>query len=315
MKLASAAGETGDGRLLLVDNIGAFARPASAALNLLAALQDWRTAAPALQAEARAANGWVPIESLDLLAALPRTFQFLDASAFLDHNRILADAWGYERRTSDDPPLMYQGLSDRFFGPADVPIFGRASDQIDFEAEIAVIVDTVPMGTNRCQALDHVRLIVLLNDWSLRAFGPAEMKGGFGFLQAKPPSSLSQIAATPDEFGDAWRDGRLHVEVTIERNGTVLGRPSAGAMSYDFGELIAHAAYTRDLASGTVIGSGTISQTGADEGAGCIAERRALDHLEGREPTPFLGDGERIRLSLACGSCELRIDQSIRVLS
>ena len=303
MKLASL-NEGADGRLLLVSRDLTRAVPAEAATTLQAALDDWAAIAPALDAQYRSLNDGdaadaTPLDPASLAAVLPRAYQFLDASAFLQHNRILADAWGVDRRTPADPPLIYQGLSDRFYPPhGDVP-FRSTDDAIDFEAEFGVIVDRVPLGTGLADALDHVRLVVLLNDWSLRAFGPAEMKGGFGFLQAKPPSALSGIAVTPDELGTAWADGRVHLAVTVTRGDQRFGTPHGSEMTYGFDRLIAHAAATRDLCAGTVIGSGTVSNADAVAvGSACIAERRGLDVIAGVEPVPFLDYGERVRIEV-----------------
>lgn len=301
MKLASRD-EGADGRLLIVSRDLTRTVPAEAATTLQAALDDWEAIAPALDAQYRALNdgtagGAAPLDPASLAAVLPRAYQFLDASAFLAHNFILAEAWGYERRTPADPPLIYQGLSDRFYPPSgDVP-FRSTDDAIDFEAEFGVIVDRVPLGTTAADALGHVRLVLLLNDWSLRAFGPAEMKGGFGFLQAKPPSALSGIAVTPDELGASWANGRVHLAVTVTRSDERFGMPHGGEMTYGFDRLIAHAAATRDLCAGTVIGSGTVSNVDAAAvGSACIAERRGLDTIAGVEPAPFLGFGERVRI-------------------
>lgn len=301
MKLASR-NEGADGRLLIVSHDLAQAVPANAATTLQAALDDWEAIAPALDAQYRALNdgnaaGAAPLDPATLAAVLPRAWQFLDASAFLAHNHILAHAWGHERRTPADPPLIYQGLSDFFYPPhGDVP-FRSTGDGIDFEAEFGVIVDRVPLGTTAADALGHVRLVLMLNDWSLRAFGPEEMKGGFGFLQAKPPSSLSGVAVTPDELGGAWADGRVHLPVTVMRGDESFGSPHGGEMTYGFDRLIAHAAATRDLCAGTVIGSGTVSNADAAAvGSACIAERRGLDMIAGIDPVPFLDFGERVRI-------------------
>ena len=195
---------------------------------------------------------------------------------------------------------MYQGLSDRFYpASCDVP-FKSEEDSIDFEAEYGVILDATPLGADPQAALDHARLVVIINDWSLRSFGPEEMRGGFGFLHAKPPSAMSAIAVTPDELGGAWRDGRVALPMEVRRGEELFGRPDGAAMSYGFGELVAHACATRDLCAGTVIGSGTVSNYDADiVGSGCIAERRALDQLiAGKTPTPFLSFGEQVRLEV-----------------
>ncbi len=305
MKLASRPGDGRDGRLILVSRDLAHCTDAEAAPTLQAALDNWEGVAPRLEQQYQTMHesGWAGAPRLELgslLAAMPRSYQFLDASAFLAHNHILADAWGYARRELSDPPLMYQGLSDRFYPPfGDVPFLSE-TDSIDFEAEFGVILDQTPIGSSPEAALGHVRLLVVINDWSLRSFGPAEMRAGFGFLHAKPPSALSAIAVTPDELGDAWRDGRVALAMEVRRGDEVFGRPTGAAMSYGFGELIAHASATRDLCAGTVLGSGTVSNYEADVvGSGCIAERQALDEMvAGRTPTPFLSFGERVRLEV-----------------
>ncbi len=302
MKFASRANGHPDGELLVVSKDLTRANVAQAAPTLQAALDRWDELEPRLADEYRALNTETQVGfGLDpsrLLAVMPRAYQFLDASAFLAHNHILADAWGYERRTTADPPLMYQGLSDHFHAPGDEVSFRSERDEIDFEAEFGVITDVVPRGTNAEAALGHIKLLIVVNDWSLRAFGPAEMKGGFGFLHAKPPSSLSPIAVTPDELGDAWSDGRVRLRLTIHRDGQVFGAPDGAQMTYDFGRLVAHACKTRDLCAGTVLGSGTVSNHDASNvGSGCIAERRALEKSAGQNPmTTYLSDGETVRL-------------------
>ena len=301
MKLATLDDATPDGRLLVVSRDLSRAAEAEAAHTMQDALDRGEEAEPTLRAEAAAleadpARG-LPLAFDRLLAAMPRSYQFLDGSAFLAHNHILADAWGYERRTPDDPPLMYQGLSDRFHPPQGEVRFRSEADEVDFEAEYGVITDRVPAGVSPAEALPHARLIVLVNDWSLRAFGPAEMKAGFGFLHAKPPSTLSGVAVTPDELGDAWAGGVVRLPLVITRGKDAFGRPDGAEMTYDFGRLIAHAAATRDLCAGTVLGSGTVSNADAPRvGSGCIAERRALDTLAGARATPYLTSGERVRL-------------------
>ena len=299
MKLASLDNGTPDGQLLIVSADATRATPARAAATLQDALDHWDNVEPGLRDEAAALAGGngEALEPLRLLAAMPRSFQFLDASAFLAHNRILAAAWGYERRAPNDPPLMYQGLSDHFLPPHGEAAFTSEEDGIDFEAEFGVVTDRVPMGISATDALDHVKLVVMINDWSLRAFGPAEMKAGFGFIHAKPPSGLSPFAVTPDDLGPAWRDGRVAARLTVRRDDALFGVPEGSAMSFGFGELIAHAARTRSLCAGTVLGSGTVSNDDAERvGSGCIAERIALDRSAGRAATPYLRFGERVRL-------------------
>ena len=304
MKLATLR-TGGDGTLLVVSRDLTRAVSATAATTLQAALENWTVVEPALRAqfdalEQGSVESEMPVDAALLDAILPRSFQFLDASAFLAHNHILARAWGFEPRGEAEPPLMYQGLSNVFYPPHGSVTFRNFDmDEVDFEAELGVITDAVPLGVTPDDALGHARLIIMLNDWSLRAFGPREMQGGFGFLHAKPPTTLSAFAMTPDELGDAWGDGRVHLPLVIERNGQSFGAPNGGAMHFGFGDLIAHAATTRDLCPGTVIGSGTVSNYNAAEvGSGCIAERRALDALAEQALTSYLVEGEQIGIEL-----------------
>ena len=197
-----------------------------------------------------------------------------------------------------DRPLMYQGLSDRFYGPTDPISFVSEADGIDFEGEFGVIVDAVPRGISAEAAAAHIRLIVQINDWSLRAIAPVEMKTGFGWVQAKPPCSMAPFAITPEALGDSWREGRVSADLMVERNGTAFGRVRGDQMAFSFGELIAHAARTRDLVAGTIIGSGTVSNAEyATRGSACIAERRAIEMIaHGQPATPFLSFGEQVRM-------------------
>lgn len=303
MKLASKMGADPDGRLLIVGSDLASCVEAEAAPTLQYALDNWNVVQPELAKQYAAVNagrasGVTPVKPACLGAAMPRSYQFLDASAFLAHNHILAEAWGFERRSTQAPPLMYQGLSDRFYPPHGSVPFRSMDDEIDFEVEFAVLTDCVPLGVSAAEALDHIKLIVLLNDWSLRAFGPAEMKSGFGFIHAKPPSSMAAFAVTPDELGAAWRNCRACLPVNVYRNGVLFGRPSGAEMSFGFHDLIAHAATTRELCAGTVIGSGTVSNANYRVvGSGCIAEKRAIDRLSSAgKPTPYLRFNEQLRI-------------------
>jgi fumarylacetoacetate (FAA) hydrolase len=197
----------------------------------------------------------------------------------------------------DTIPLMYQGAADDFLGPHDDVALPSEADQIDFEGEFGVVLSETPLGVTAEEALQHVRLIVLINDWSLRAFGPREAKSGFGFVQAKPSTAFAPIAVTPDELGASWQGGRVHLRLQTQRNGEWFGHPHGGAMHFDFGQLIAHAARTRRLSAGTLIGSGTVSNADVAVGSSCIAERRMVEALaEGAPRTPFLRFGERIRI-------------------
>jgi fumarylacetoacetate (FAA) hydrolase len=192
---------------------------------------------------------------------------------------------------------MYQGASDDFLGPCDDAPFLREQDGIDFEGEFGVILDEVPMGVTPDQAEESIRLVVQLNDWSLRGLAVREMKTGFGFLHAKPSTAFAPVAVTLDELGAAYRDGRIHLPLHIEWNGQKFGAPNGGEMNFSFGDLIAHAAATRRLRAGTILGTGTVSNSNAaDVGSACISERRALDMIGGRTPTNYMRPGDRIRM-------------------
>ncbi|HEY6870565.1 MAG TPA: fumarylacetoacetate hydrolase family protein, partial [Novosphingobium sp.] len=198
-----------------------------------------------------------------------------------------------------DRPLMYQGLSDRFYGPGEPVSFPDPADGIDFEGEFGVIVDAVPMGTGVAEAAAHIRLVVQINDWSLRTLAPIEMKTGFGWVQAKPPCSMAPFAVTPDELGADWRDGRVCCDLLVEWNGRRFGEVNGAEMAFSFPELVAHAARTRDLVAGTIIGSGTVSNAAyATRGSACIAERRAIETIaDGAPATGFMAYGDTIRMT------------------
>jgi fumarylacetoacetate (FAA) hydrolase len=210
----------------------------------------------------------------------------------------MAKAFGLSSVSQKDWPLMYQGCSDYTLAAREDAPLPSEADGIDFEGEFAVVVDEVPMGVQAEQALCHVRLIVLVNDWSLRAFGAEEMRAGFGFIRAKPATAYSPVAVTPDELGSAWCSGRVELDLHVHRGEELFGRPNGREMAHDFGRLIAHAAYNRRLSAGTVIGSGTVSNADyAHVGSTCIAERRSIETIEtGAAGTPFLRFGERVRL-------------------
>lgn len=298
MRLATLENGRPDGELVVVSRDGAryLAAPG---LNLLAAIEHWGTAEPDLRrlAEVLEAGGGGNLDPARLRAPLPRSWQWLDGSAFGTHGELMQIAFNLPPVDSDRP-LMYQGMSDRFYGPNDPVPFVDPAHGIDFEGEFGVIVDHVPMGTRAEDALRHIKLIVQINDWSLRAIAPVEMKTGFGWVQAKPPCSMAPFAVTPDALGSNWRDGRLHMDLTVEWNGARFGTASAASMDFGFHELIAHAALTRDLVAGTVIGSGTVSNPNYTEvGSSCISEVRAIEIIrDGKASTPFMGFGDRIRM-------------------
>lgn len=307
MKLATLNDGSLDGRLLVVSRDGTRAAPAEGiAVSLLQALQQWERTAPALRdLAARLEHGGAPgafdFDPRRCAAPLPRSPQWLDGSAFLNHGRLMEQAFNTPPIPDfDSVPVMYQGASDDFLGPHDdVPLPDEAHG-IDFEGEFGVVCGPVPMGTTPAAALAAVRLVVQLNDWSLRALGPHEMKTGFGFLQAKPSTAFAPVAVTPDELGDAWQGGRVCMPLRVQWNGQRFGEPDGREMNFHFGELVAHAARTRRLAAGTIVGSGTVSNVARSAGSACIAERRVIEKIElGEIRTPFMRFGDRVRLQ-AC---------------
>lgn len=299
MRLATYDNGRPDGELLVVSEDAGRAAPVPRWPNLLAALSEWRAAEDELaQIATQVAVGLgAPLDEMRLRAPLPRTWQWLDGSAFQTHADLMQVAFGAER-IEHDKPLMYQGMSDRFLGPReDVPLPDE-SHGIDFEGEFGVIVDAVPMGTNAADAMGHIKLLVQINDWSLRTLAVPEMRTGFGWIQAKPACSMAPFAVTPDALGDAWRDGRVCLDLAIDWNGKPFGRANGREMAYGFHELVAHAAATRDLVAGTVIGSGTVANANyAEVGSSCISERRAIELIaDGKPATQFMRFGDSCRM-------------------
>ena len=296
MRLATRDNGMPDGELVVVSDDGARCLVAGEKWpNLLAAITDWNNAEAdlrALAARVQAGEGGV-LASTTLRAPLPRSWQWLDGSAFQTHADLMQVAFGTDPIASDKP-LMYQGLSDRFYGPFDDVPFRSEADGIDFEGEFAVIVDAVPLGTSAGDALGHIKLVVQLNDWSLRALAVPEMKTGFGWIHAKPACSMAPFAVTPDELGDDWKDGRVCLDLQVEWNGEPFGRANGREMAFGFHELVAHAAATRDLVAGTIIGSGTVANADyANVGSSCISERRAIEIIrDGRPSTQFMRFGD-----------------------
>lgn len=308
MKVATLRDNSRDGQLVVVSrDLGRAVSATHIAKTLLAALESWERVAPALAAlfdelERGQVQGEFALVQTDLAAPLPRTWQWLDGSAFQSHGELMQRAFKHPDVDRDRAlmPLMYQGGSDDFLGPwQDMPVPSEA-DGIDFEAEIAVVVDRVPMGTSAAKALPHVKLVMLANDASLRAHAASEMKTGFGWIHAKPATSFSPVAVTPDELGGAWKDGRVFRPLQVSWNGRRFGNPDAGEMSFGFHELIAHAAYSRNLSAGTIVGSGTVSNARyAIVGSACIAERRAIEIAEqGRAVTDYMRFGDRVRIEM-----------------
>jgi fumarylacetoacetate (FAA) hydrolase len=310
MKLASLkAGR--DGRLVVVSRDLLRCAPAEAiAPTLQAALESWTEVAPrlhalALELESGRVEGQ-PFDQAACASPLPRAYQWLDGSAYVTHVELVRKARGAElpeRFWSD--PLMYQGASDGFLGPRD-PIEASSEDWgLDLEAEVAVITDRVPMGTPASLAGRHIKLVLLVNDVTARALIPDELAKGFGFVHGKPASAFSPVAVTPDELGAAWRDHAVHLPLLSFVNDAPLGRPNAGVdLTFDFARLIAHAAATRHLGAGTIVGSGTVANDAAREqtstiGSSCLAERRMLETLwHGAPRTPWLRFGDRVRIEM-----------------
>lgn len=301
MRLASLRDGSKDGRLIVVSPDGAAYALAPVA-TLQQAMEDWGALASPFAAIADFPETLDPAQ---LMAPLPRSWQWLDGSAFASHGELMDKALGIEPIKTGNP-LMYQGISDKFYGPQDDVRMPDEALGIDFEGEFGVIVDTVPMGTSAEAAMAHIRLIVQINDWSLRALAGPEMKTGFGWVQAKPPCSMAPFAVTPDELGAQWRDGRVCADLLVDWNGRRFGAANGEPMGFGFHELVAHAARTRDLVAGTVIGSGTVSNANYREiGSSCIAERRGIELVDSGKPiTDFMKFGDTVRMEgrLADGS-------------
>lgn len=306
MKLATLNNGSRDGRLLLVSRDLSRALDAGhIAATLQLAIENWWSVEPELQALYRELNegraeGAFAFDPAAAMAPLPRAYQWLDGSAFLNHGELMQRAFHLDPIDgAETTPLMYQGAGDDFLGGRDDIALPSESQGIDFEGEFVVLVDEVPLGCSAEQAGSHIKLILQINDVSLRALAPREMKTGFGFLQAKPSSSFAAVAVTPDELGDAWRDGRVHLPLQVEWNGKWFGHPNGGAMNFSFPQLIAHAALTRRLGPGTLIGSGTVSNADRSAGSACIAERRAIEMIaHGAPQTGFMRFGDRVRMEV-----------------
>ena len=306
VKVASLNGGR-DGRLVVVSHDLARAAPVpEVAPTLQAALDDWQRHAPALERASADLNANASAAAFDFdprhcAAPLPRAYQWADGSAYVNHMELVRKARGAEMPESFwTDPLMYQGGSDTFLGPCEDIAAADEDFGIDFESEIAIVTDDVPMGIGAAEARQHIALVMLANDVSLRNLIPAELAKGFGFLHGKPPTAFSPLALTPDELGTAWRGAKIHLPLRTLLNGELFGAPHAGDdMVFDFGHLIAHAAKTRPLGAGTVIGSGTVSNRDASRGSSCIAERRMIETIEGGQPvTPFLKYGDRVRIEM-----------------
>ncbi len=314
MKLATLNNNTRDGRLLVVSTDLTKAVEAKAANTMQGALDDWATIAPQLKAEYDELNAGnaaaFDFDETACTSPLPRAPQWLDGSAYVNHVELVRKARNAEMPPSFwEDPLMYQGGSDTFLRPHQNIHFETTDWGIDMEAETAVILDDVPMGVKKEKALDYVRLIMLVNDVSLRGLIPQELGKGFGFVQSKPSSAFSPIAITPDELGDNWNDGKVTLPICVDLNNAPFGRADAGVdMTFNFGQLIQHAVKSRPISAGTIIGSGTISNKGADGGPGkpisegglgysCLAEERMVETiLHGSPSTSFMQFGDNVKI-------------------
>lgn len=307
MKLASYRNGRRDGQLMLVsrDLSRAVAVP-DIAVTLQQLLDDWQELIGPLtrmyeQLNAGQIPNCVPFDEDLCLSPLPRAYQWADGSAYVNHVELVRKARGAEMPDSFwTDPLVYQGGSDCFIAPkADIPL-GSEDWGIDFESEIAVVTDDVPMGISDVDAGAHIKLLMLVNDVSLRNLIPAELAKGFGFFQSKPSSSFSPVAVTPDELGECWQDTKVHLPLVTYLNGELFGQPNAGVdMTFNFAQLVAHVAKTRPIGAGAIIGSGTISNYDRSAGSSCLAEKRMLEVVAGGTAvTPFMGFGDRVRIEM-----------------
>ncbi|MFM5812962.1 fumarylacetoacetate hydrolase family protein [Aeromonas dhakensis] len=307
MKLATLNNGKRDGALVVVSrDLSRAVRVPHLAATLQAALDEWAELAPKLTAVYQQLNDGTcadafPFDETACLSPLPRSYQWADGSAYVNHVELVRKARGAEMPESFwHDPLMYQGGSDSFLPPRGVIPMGSEEWGIDFESEIAVITDDVPMGISPQVAASHIKLLMLVNDVSLRNLIPGELAKGFGFFQSKPSSSFSPLAITPDELGNDWRDGKVHLPLETHLNGALFGAPDAGVdMTFNFYELIAHAAKTRPLGAGCIIGSGTVSNYDRSRGSSCLAELRMLEIIEsGQATTPFLRFGDTVSIAM-----------------
>jgi fumarylacetoacetate (FAA) hydrolase len=307
MKLATLKDGSRDGQLAVVSRDLALAHHAAGiAPRLQAVVDDWNFLAPQLDElyqtlnEGRARHAF-PFDPRLAMAPLPRAYQWADGSAYVNHVELVRRARGAELPESFwREPLMYQGASDELLGARDEIVCASEDWGIDFEAEVAVVTDDVPMGTKPAAAGPHIRLLMLVNDISLRNLIPAELAKGFGFLQSKPATGCSPVAVTPDELGDAWKDGKVRLPLVVHWNGVKVGDPDAGTdMTFDFHQLLAHVAKTRNLRAGSIVGSGTVSNRDRARGYCCIAEKRALEMIDqGSATTPFMKYGDIVRIEM-----------------
>lgn len=306
MKLGTLRDGTRDGRLVVVSKDGArFAEATGAAPTLQAALDDWSECSAKLEAISKRLNAGeeegAAVDPSRFSAPLPRAYEWVDGSAFLNHVRLVRKARGAEPpKTLETDPLIYQGGSGVLLGPRDDIRLDDPAWGLDFEAEVCVILGDTPRGTKVDQALDHVRLLTICNDVSLRNLIPTELAKSFGFFNSKPATAFAPFACTPDELGESWRDGRVHLVMNSFLNGEQVGKTHAGPeMHFSFAQLIAHIAKTRSFTAGTILGSGTVSNEDRSNGISCLAERRMIEIIEsGEASTSFMKLGDQIRIDM-----------------
>jgi fumarylacetoacetate (FAA) hydrolase len=310
VKLATIKDGTRDGRLAVVSrDLSAAVYADGIAKTLQRALDDWQTLSPklaalAVQLESGSAPDAFVFDYVAAMAPLPRSHHWVDGSAYVNHVELVRKARGAEMPESFwTDPLVYQGGSDDFLGPTQDAPFVSEDWGIDLEAEVAVVTDDVPMSTDALTARQHIKLVMLVNDWSLRNLIPGELAKGFGFYQSKPATAFSPVAVTPDELGQAWDGGKIHLPLMVHLNDKLLGRPNAGVdMTFDFGQLVAHVTRTRRLGAGAIVGSGTISNYDRSLGSCCLAEVRMLETVaQGKPSTPFMSFGDRVRIEMLDG--------------
>jgi fumarylacetoacetate (FAA) hydrolase len=307
MKLATLKDATRDGQLAVVSrDLKTAVLADGIAPTLQRALDDWHFIAPQLENLYGELNSGRALRAFDFdarqcMAPLPRAYQWADGSAYVNHVELVRKARKAEMpATFWTDPLMYQGGADDFIGPTDDILLASEEWGIDFEGEVAVVTDDVPQGATAADAAAHIKLLMLVNDVSLRNLIPAELAKGFGFLQSKPASSFSPVAVTPDELGNTWHDGKVHLPLRVTWNGALVGQPDAGVdMVFDFPQLIAHLTKTRNARAGSIIGSGTVSNKDSGKGYSCIAEKRCLETIaDGEAKTPFMKFGDSIHIEM-----------------
>lgn len=323
MKLGSLKSQSRDGDLCVVSrDLTRAVRATHIAPNLRSAVENWSEIAPRLKSLFEALQSNDPavqsfkVDQTRFHSPMPRSFQWADGSAFLHHVKLVRKARNAEMPPSFyEDPLMYQGSSDDFLAPTDPIPQVDFSHGTDFEGEVAVITDDVPMGVTAADALKHIQLVMIVNDVSLRGLIPEELAKGFGFLNSKPHSAFAPFAVTLDELGSHWRDGRIHLNLDVRLNGEFFGNADAGAMHFHFGQLIAHLAKTRTVRAGSIVGSGTVSNEDPARGSSCLVEKRMLETIaSGKAVTSFMKRGDRVQMEMKLPNGESlfgMIDQTV----